>query len=102
MCVVSMMGDEFTKRWQPYVQPPIDVQPKPLTTEDWQKLFNPPPTKAEFDALKREVELLRDLLKAAKVYDEKNNEPHCEMENKVALIKAIAKAMGVDLSEVFK
>jgi len=98
MCVVSMIGDEFTKRWQPYVQPIIPQQ-HPI---DWEKIFSPPPSKSEFDALKKEVELLRDLLKAAKIYDEKNNEPNCEMEDKIVLLKTIAKAMGIDLSEVFK
>lgn len=97
MCTVSMIGDEFSKRWDPYkINQPLNQQP------DWNKLLKPPPSKEEFDALKKEVELMRDLLKAAKIYDEKNNEPHCEMDEKVALLKAMAKMMGVDLSEIFK
>ena len=45
---------------------------------------------------------MKDLLKAAKIYDEKNGEPNCEMESKIAKLKEIAQLMGVDLSEVFK
>ena len=44
---------------------------------------------------------MKALLIRAKEYDERNNEPHCEMEEKVELLKKIAAAVGVDLSEVF-
>ncbi|RWO20641.1 hypothetical protein [Mesorhizobium sp.] len=33
--------------------------------------------------------------------DERNNEPHCEIEDKVALLKRVAEAVGVDLAEAF-
>jgi hypothetical protein len=104
MCVVSMIGDEFSRRWEPYKQDPNPQQQQPNqpTMEDFAKLLRPPVNRDEFEALKKEVELMRDLLKAAKLYDEKNNEPSCEIESKVALLKAMAKMMGVDLSEVFK
>lgn len=100
MCVVSMIGDEFQKRWWPDGFP--QQQQPQIAPIDWEKILRPPPTRDEFDALKREVELMRDLLKAAKEYDERNKEPHCEMDEKVALLKAMAKMMGVDLSEIFK
>jgi hypothetical protein len=45
---------------------------------------------------------MKQLLIKAKIYDEKNNEPNCEIEDKVATLKRIAELMGVDLSEVFK
>lgn len=104
MCVVSMIGDEFNKRWEPYKQLPQQGQPfAPIPNiQDYERLFKPPVNREEFNALKKEVQLMRDLLIAAKLYDEKNNEPHCEMEDKVAMLKAMAKMMGVDLSEVFK
>jgi hypothetical protein len=59
------------------------------------------PTRAEFDALKRDVEEMKALLIRAKEYDERNGEPDCEMDEKVALLKQVAKLVGVDLSEVF-
>ena len=44
---------------------------------------------------------MKALLIRAKKYDEDNNEPHCEMEDKVELLKKVAKYVGVDLKEVF-
>jgi len=90
MCVVSMIGDQFRGRWEPHYP-------------DWQawtvtgQTIALPVTREEFDALKREVEILRDLLKAAKEYDAKNNEPACETDEKMNMLRAIAKAVGVDL-----
>jgi len=60
-----------------------------------------PPTREEFDELKRSVEALKELLLAAKEYDRKMGEPDCEMEDKVALIKKLAEVVGVDLSQIF-
>ena len=91
MCSVSMAGDHFTETF-----------PNRYPT-----FFTPEPTmpahvsRTEFEALKRDVEDMKKLLLRAKEYDEKNNEPHCEMEEKVALLKQIAKLVGVDLSDVF-
>lgn len=100
MCVVSMIGDHFHDKWQPHFQPPVNF-PHP-TPVDCERIFNPPPTKAEFEALKKEVEEMKELLKKALEYDRKNNEPHCEIEEKMAILKAVAKGMGVDLNEIFK
>jgi hypothetical protein len=57
------------------------------------------PTKEEFDALKKEVEDMKALLKKAKKYDEENNQPDCEMDEKVALLKKLAEAVGIDLED---
>lgn len=96
MCVVSMVGDHyndwFKKRpeWQPFTNPsPLE---NPLD-----KI-----TRQEFDQLKKEIEQMKELLKKAVEYDIKNNEPACEIEDKVALLKKVAEVFGVDLSEVFK
>jgi len=89
MCVVSMVGDHFGQKWN-----------NPYYIEKFTNL--PEISRAEYDALKKEVEEMKELLKKAKIYDEKNNEPHCEMEEKVAKLKEIATLMGVDLSDVFK
>lgn len=103
MCTVSMIGDYWNDRWKdPFFphQQPYD-KPQPKTIEDWNKILQPPITREEFEALKKEVEMMKELLKRAKLYDEKNNEPHCEMEEKVALLKAVAKMVGVSLEDVF-
>lgn len=111
MCVVSMVGDTFNDRWrdkfpgwEPNSLPPPFAAPpqEPSKSSTW--IIGPTVpqiTREEFDELKREVELLKDLLIAAKKYDEANNEPDCEVEEKVALLRAVAAAVGIDLDEVF-
>jgi hypothetical protein len=54
-------------------------------------------TKDEFDALKEEVESLKKLLKAAKIYDDETGQPDCEIEEKMDMIKKYAESLGVDL-----
>lgn len=58
-------------------------------------------SQSDFDALRKEVKELKELLKAAKKFDAATGQPDCEMDEKVKLIKAIAKLVGVDLGEVF-
>lgn len=96
MCVVSMIGDDWNRRW-PKKWPDIpDTFPEiPVRIEKYI-------TREEFDALKKEVEELKDLLIAAKKYDENTGQPDCEMEDKIALIKKIAEAVGVNMDDVFK
>lgn len=98
-----MIGDGFRDHWEPRMPqwyPPAspggphvwDGNPKGVTT-----VGAPQITRKEFEDLKKEVELLADLLKRAIKYDEANNEPHCETDEKMALLRAVAKAVGVDL-----
>lgn len=95
MCATSFIGDTyrdtFPQRW-----PSVPVVVEPST-----QIIQVGIGRDEFEALKREVELLKEMLVAAKKYDEANGEPDCSMEEKVALLRAIAEAVGVDLSEVF-
>jgi len=88
MCTVSMIGDHFNDKW---TQPP------------YQQIFTniPDVSRAEFEALKKEVEEMKALLKRAKEYDEKNNEPNCEIEEKMAMLKKFADAVGISLDDVF-
>ena len=37
---------------------------------------------------------------AAKEYDERNNEPDCEVDEKMDLLRRVAKLVGVDLDDV--
>lgn len=102
MCVVSFIGDEyardFPKRWP---QVPIEPVIVPGTGTGTTFEVDIPITRKEFNALKEEVEALKELLKAAKVFDEVSGQPDCEMEEKVDLIRRIADFVGVDLEEVF-
>lgn len=101
MCVVSMTADHFRDRWQklPYkITKPDDI------SFPWPKTIQTPraPTQQEFDDLKKEVEILKELLKAAKEYDKKNNEPDCEIEEKMEFLRQAAKVVGIDLNDVIK
>jgi hypothetical protein len=95
MCAVSMIGDHFSRTWQQQY-PQIIPLPSPSL----------PPiqlgvSREEFDALRRDVQQMHELLRAAKRYDTEHGEPDCEMEEKVALLKRVAELVGVNLSDVF-
>lgn len=93
MCMVSNVGDgwaeQFKKHW-PQLNPP------PAQFELIQGA-----SRAELDALRKEVLELKELLKAAKKFDEATGQPDCEMEEKIKLIKAIARLFGVGMEDVF-
>src|SRR4051812_32810529 len=102
MCVVSMVTDHHVEKWgnqfphwpqwvpntvqpnQPY-QPPSTIPYKPIVVEPTG------PTQQEFDDLKKEFEDFKKLALKAIEYDVKNNEPHCEMDEKVDVIRKLAK-----------
>lgn len=90
--VVSMVHEDWNQRH------PI-LQPFPN-----QNNFLDPPevSKAEFEALKKEVESLKKLLKAAKIYDEETGQENCEMEEKTKLLKEVAKWLGIDLEDLYE
>lgn len=86
MCVVSFIGDayknNFPTRWPQY-----DVNQI---------------TRVEFEALKKEVEGLRELLLKAKEFDKATGQPDCQMDEKVDFIKQLAKLLGVDMEGIFE
>lgn len=96
MCLVSNVGDIWGKTVPdrfPWIQPLIS----PLTPPSTQL----PVTRAEFEALRAEMQELKKLLEAAKAYDKATGQPDCEMDSKVALIKKLAGLVGVDMANVF-
>jgi hypothetical protein len=88
MCMVSFVGDFYSEKWKN--NPPTVVE------------FNGTQTVSrwEFELLRREVLQLKDMLQQAKKYDEENGEPDCEMEEKVELLRKIAKLVNVSLEDV--
>lgn len=93
MCAVSNMGDMWSQTW---------TDQKTSLYPSYPQVFPTGPTQNEFNDLKKEVEALRKLLEAAKQYDQETGRPDCEMDDKVALIKEVAKVVGVDMSKIFK
>ena len=96
MCTVSYVGDyaktHIPQRW-PEVFP-----------NGWKNNTVPimPVSREEFLALQKEVAELKKLLLAAKEFDTNTNQHSCETEDKVAMIKTLAKMVGVDLKDVFE
>ena len=84
MCVVSMIGDHYSKKWETL---PIDA-------------FNV--SRGEFESLRKEVQEMKELLKKAIKYDESHNQPECQIEEKIELLRKVAKLVGVDLDDVLK
>lgn len=92
MCAVSMVGDYYSQKWQGQNQ---------LTGLGQYTITNGP-SQIEFDSLKKEVLEMKELLKRAKIYDEKNGEPDCELEEKIKTLRKVADLVGVSLDDVFK
>jgi len=111
MCAVSAVGDNWQNiqplkwpNWTPPSKPqiwPTDDKTKALPPFDGYTQVQIAAMRREIDAMKREIEELRTLLMAAKKFDEATGQPDCEQGEKVALIKKIAKIVGVDMSDVF-
>lgn len=94
MCSVSMVGDHYRDLWkdnpltrQPNLTAPIFVQGNG-------------PSRDEFNELKRQVEEMKLLLARAKKYDEDNGEPECEIDEKMDLLRKVAKLVGIELDDV--
>lgn len=96
--MVSNIGDgwkeSFPKNWPQFQEPAIHNTPSVFIQQGVPQ--------ADFDALKKEVEGLKKLLQAAKAFDDATGQPHCEIDEKVKLIKAVARLVGVDLGDVFE
>jgi len=92
MCTVSMVGD-FYRDNLPNRHPWINI-----TSPTFAPV--PPVSREEFEALKRDVADMKELLKRAKAYDEANGEPDCELDEKVALLRRVAELVGVSLDDV--
>jgi hypothetical protein len=59
-------------------------------------------SRAEFEQLRKEMLELKELLKSAKVYDELTNQPNCEKEENVKVLRRIANALDVNLDDIFE
>ena len=98
MCVVSNIGDHYRTGdgwpWKP-VQPTVPVDP--TIPPDFIKIWEEHAKDAEINDLKKRVESLEELLRKGKQYDDENGEPECEMDEKVELLKKLAKELGVEL-----
>lgn len=101
MCVVSMVMDHYADKWRWTEHPasptiyPYGPQVTSSSTVTWNMV-----SQAEFDKLKEEVAELKALLAKARDYDERTGQPECEDEGKVALLRKVIEALGLDPEEV--
>lgn len=95
MCTVSMVGDYWKDRL-PEQYPNVPWKYYSITNDMSQYI-----TRAEFEQLKNEIKELKKLLLAAKEYDKNTNQPDCEVDEKIALLKKVAEMVGIDMKDVF-
>lgn len=96
MCVVSNIGDAGRKIFDPWVEP--NPAPPPYAPP---YQIKPGVTRDEFEQLQRDMEALRELLRAAQKVDRAQGLADCEMEEKVSFIKAVAELLDVSLEDVW-
>lgn len=99
MCTVSMVGDHYTQKWQNQI--PIQSGQVGIGGTGIQQMFQVPVLRDELEALRKEVLEMKELLIRAKKYDRDTNQPDCEQQEKIAMLKKMAEAVGVSLDEVF-
>ena len=94
MCVVSMVmdhyNDKFKERYNQYYTYPVYIDPNIYVKKE------------DFEELKKDFEEMKNLLKRAHEYDINNNQPDCHNDEKVAMLKQFAKALGLDVKDIFK
>ena len=107
MCTVSMIGDHYGEKWPQKLPEAFPMWPtRPHKTFIPNGDLRPPfdvtkISREEFDELKKDVLEMKELLKRAFKYDAEHNQPHCEHPEKVAILKEVSTAVGVDISEFF-
>ncbi len=97
MCVVSMIVDHYWDKWHPYrPEPPYRLpswpDPNPLPQYP---LPHQVPSKLPSP---EEIAEFHELLRKAREYDKRNNEPPCESEEKKKRLKDLADELGVKIS----
>ena len=94
--------DQFPERWPdvyPYIpQGTWTINPGVSLHEFEEYKKN---NEKEIASLKKELEELKELLKAAKTFDEKTGQPECEMDDKIDFIKKVAEMIGVNFDDIF-
>lgn len=105
MCVVSNIGDSWRGNFPntyPTITPWVINNPTEVTKVEFVNLQQQnEELKKEVAKLRKDLEELKLLLKAAQRYDEQTGQPNCELEEKIDLIKKICKLVDVDISDVF-
>ncbi len=113
MCVVSMVTDHYTDKWQDRIpwtttgQGSGGLLPNQLTPgignagNGYQELLQRAAQQqadSKIPAIsKEEIKEFRELLERAREYDKRNNEPSCELQEKKEKLLGIVKLLGVEI-----
>lgn len=104
MCVVSMIYNYWHDKWNnpPYKWPtPTYPSIEPVQPIQLVQPFVPVwpvPQPQQKPITDDEIRELRELLRRAREYDKKNNEPDCELEEKKKKLLDLANELGVDIA----
>jgi|694.fasta_scaffold00983_30 hypothetical protein len=102
MCAVSMVTDYWQKNDQWKYNGIPSIPGTPGVGFPTGGLNYNPVSRAEFEQLRKEMMELKELLKAAKAYDDLTNQHKCEKEENVKVLRRIAKALDVNLDDIFE
>lgn len=98
MCVVSMVIDHYKDKWFDEWQK-IQRDNQPFTGTF--RINTPPVPMPQTIPVRQipqaDIDEFYKLLNRAREYDKRNNEPECEMQEKIDALKAVAKALGVEI-----
>jgi len=102
-----MIMDHFNEKWQPQIAPVFPPLINPLLPSGFNFQIPVTLTQEEVNEFRKLVEEFKKdmvemnkLLKRAKEYDKKMNQPDCEMDEKKQKLMELAKLMGVDIEFV--
>lgn len=103
MCVVSNVGDYYSDKtswptWPTQVPFPARDPIIPAPVMDFTAIIS---QQTQINELKKQVQEMKAQLEAAKAQDIADGNPDCEMEEKVIILKKIAKLFDVSLDEIF-
>lgn len=89
MCVVSNVMDSFIDRWTnpPYISPITVPQP----------IWPQPPIPEPKRPTQEELDLFNEMLRMAREYDKRTNQPDCESEDKKRILREIADKFGIKI-----
>lgn len=100
MCVVSNVGDYWGDRWRPYVEGPGAGGIGTGQAPQLPNITISSISREEFEALRKEVLEMKEMMKQAQDLDRKMQQPDCEMESKLKILRAVADAVGVKLDDI--
>ncbi len=86
MCIYSYVVDQKFDEWEKYLNKHKDVNPMPLP-------YIPIPQLPS----QEEINEFHELLRRARKYDKKHNEPDCEVEEKKEKLRKLAQELGITI-----